>query len=199
LFFSKFWIGGTGRELLRIHGDSVALTAVYVMTSREAHLSGIFYLPLHTIMSERNISHERVSDHLKILHQEGFCLYDPDTEIIFIKNMGKYQARGFEKIKDSRVQCTWYHLNSLPETYLKTEFIKHYKLTDVETTRGDDFWRFLIEASGGRDKTNTPIKNGNEIEKGKGIEKDSRRRGVKGALTGRSDLGPFSDSGGCHE
>jgi hypothetical protein len=69
----RFFIAGTGNQILREHGREVALTALYLIAGPHSHMCGLYYLPTGTAADELGISTERFDRDLAILEGIGFC------------------------------------------------------------------------------------------------------------------------------
>lgn len=123
---SRFWIGGTGRKVLRQHGQRTALTALYLVTSPHSHMSGLYYLPLALAASELCITEGELLDDIRALEEVGFARYDGDAGIVWVINMLAHQVSRAWNERDSRAKTIRLHLQGLPETRLLHAFCTRY-------------------------------------------------------------------------
>ena len=131
LFYSRFWIGGTGRELVRRHSRDHVLVALYLITGPSAHMSGIYYLPFAAITEHTGIGAAKVKRILTDLERLGFCRYDPAASLIWVVTMGRWQmgAKWYGTGRDSRLKNVQLHLRGLPRSVLVAEFLDHYGIS----------------------------------------------------------------------
>lgn len=86
----KFWTGHTGREI-RDKGRDHQVLALYLLTSPQANMIGLYYLPVAYAVHETGISAARIPTVLADLEEVGFCKYDHESEVVWVVNMARLQ------------------------------------------------------------------------------------------------------------
>ncbi len=127
---SRFFIAGTGRRLIRVHGHQVALAALYLTASPHSHMSGIYYLPVGTAADELGISPEEFLSIVGILERERFCQYDREASVMFVLTMLAHQVSRDWKAGDKRIRTIEGHLAALPKSDLIAIFRHRYGMPD---------------------------------------------------------------------
>lgn len=140
----NFW---RDREIKALPNEE-KLFLIYVITGPHAHVSGIYFLPKAYIVNDLAFSEKLIDrcidtlskgyrrgiDMVSIGYQKGidtksdekFILkYDSDKEIIWIRNMLRYQVF-HKKVSPKIVSAVRNHLLSLPISWLNHEFSKYY-------------------------------------------------------------------------
>jgi hypothetical protein len=84
-----FWIGETGRRL-REDGATQRL-ALYLLSGPNAHMIGLYYLPLATMAEETGLSKRACERALHRLAELGFAQWDPNTQTVFVVEMASHQ------------------------------------------------------------------------------------------------------------
>ncbi|AFL76404.1 hypothetical protein [Thiocystis violascens] len=125
---SRFFIAGTGQRLTRDHGREVAFTAIYLTACPHSHMAGIYYLSPGMAANELHITEGRFLADVEILEREGFCRYDRNACVIWIRSMMGHQVSSAWKAGDTRMKTIRLHLEALPDTPLILEFQRHYRL-----------------------------------------------------------------------
>jgi hypothetical protein len=97
----QFWTGTTGRAL-RGNPDA-QLLALYLMTGPASSMTGIFYLPLTTIVFETGIPAGRARTAFKRLAAEQAAQYDEDAALVFVPNMARFQIGEKLNPRDNRI------------------------------------------------------------------------------------------------
>ncbi len=87
---TAFWTDPKVR-LLPTLGRTLLL---YFITNPHTHVSGIYYLPKHVIAHETGISDRALDTLSDTLSSAGFCAFDPARELVWVKNMMRYQGKG---------------------------------------------------------------------------------------------------------
>lgn len=88
-FSSTFWTRGTGKEL---RGNHLAQAiAAYLFTAPTANMIGLYYLPVGTIAHDVGCSLEGACQTLRDLCERGFCVYDEESETVFVRSMAPRQ------------------------------------------------------------------------------------------------------------
>ena len=132
LFYSRFWIGGTGRELVRRHGRDHATVAIYLFTAPGAHMAGLYYLPISTNAEHTGISTPKVRRILADLEYAGFARYDGTASLVWVVTMARWQISEALRDRDNRVRGLRRYLKSLPRSVLVDDFRRHYAL-EIDT------------------------------------------------------------------
>lgn len=86
-----FWTGQTGRKL-RSLGPECQLLGLYLITTHHANMIGLYYLPLAYVHADTGISLEGACKGLARLTEAGFCLYDSESEWVFVVEMARFQV-----------------------------------------------------------------------------------------------------------
>jgi hypothetical protein len=86
----KFWTGETGQALTR-RGSEALVVALYLMTSPHSNMLGLYYQPILYLAEETGLSPEGASKGLDACVEEGFCLYDRATKMVWVIEMASYQ------------------------------------------------------------------------------------------------------------
>lgn len=97
----KFWTGETGKAI-RKRGPEGVVVAMYLMTSPHSNMVGLFYQPLLYMAHETGLGLEGASKGLRICIEEGFCLYDEASEMVWVMEMAKFQIGERLKANDNR-------------------------------------------------------------------------------------------------
>lgn len=86
----QFWTGKTGRKM-RGNGPLQAV-AHYLFTCGSATMTGLYYVPVPTIVHETGHSLATVTAALRWLARDGFSHYDFDLALVFVKGMVVHQV-----------------------------------------------------------------------------------------------------------
>lgn len=136
----QFWIGKTGKAL-RKHGLEAQLVGLYLMTSPHANMLGLYYVPKTFIAHETGLGMEGA---LKGLHgciDAGFCLYDDDSEMVWVVEMARFQIADQLKDKDLRIKGVQNEYDSLTENPYLAAFFDMYADAFCMTSKRGDFAR----------------------------------------------------------
>lgn len=117
----KFWTGETGRALREAGPDAQRL-AFYLITSPNANMIGLYYLPMPTLCHEVGITFEGASKALRRVVELGFCSYDDTHEVVWVHEMARWQIGNAIKPKDNRVKA----ILKMLETYSKCSLVKGF-------------------------------------------------------------------------
>ena len=121
----SFWIGDTGKKL---RGDANAqVLALYLMTSPHSRMSGVFHCPIMYMAHETGITLEGASKALQRLYEVGFCMYEEDTETVFVIRMAAYQVGESLKDTDNRVIGLHKEYQKMHEGPIKSRFYATYR------------------------------------------------------------------------
>jgi hypothetical protein len=122
--YPQFWDGKTGKQFRKM-GAETQVIALYLITCRHAHMSGIYYLPKQTITYETGQTRKSVDLVLRRLTEAGFAFYDDESEFIWVKEMLFWQVKEL-KPDDHRVKGVVKWCNSLPNLTFTTQFRERY-------------------------------------------------------------------------
>lgn len=120
----QFWIGKTGKELRK--SPEGLIVAMYLITCPHAHMLGIFYVPVLYIATETGLGMEGASKGLQSAIDAGFCSYDPVTEMVWVREMAKYQVATELKVTDNRCKGIQKDYEALPDNPFLSAFYDKY-------------------------------------------------------------------------
>lgn len=139
-----FWIGKTGRAL-RKYPDAQRV-AIYFMTAPSSEMTGVFYCPLASILNDVGLFEapskpltspsqggvssydsplEGVKSAIVKLMELGFCVYDFESEFVFVTEMARWQIGESLKEKDNRIVGVKKSVKSMPKP-LASLFLARY-------------------------------------------------------------------------
>lgn len=105
---------------------------LYLITNPHAHVSGIYYLPDVTITHESSIKPDALNTLWDTLSGTGLAFRDQNSEVVWVKNMFRYQGSG-EKL----VAAAAIHLGTLHNSCLVPKFMEYYpSVAKVAKRRG---------------------------------------------------------------
>ncbi len=144
----RFWIGETGRKLRKF--PDAQRIAMYLLTAPMADMTGVFYCPVATILndvgapcepllnSSKGLSSpsegastpldrgfEGVKKALLTLQELGFCVYDFESEYVFVKEMARWQIAPRLKPSDNRSKGLRKTVENMPNP-MRARFIARY-------------------------------------------------------------------------
>ena len=119
----SLWTGKTGRAL-RGNPDAM-LVRDYLLTGPMASMTGVYYCSVYYICADVGLTPEAVNQALQSLISVGFCLYDWNSEWVFVKNMARFQVAQELKAPDKRVIQLRKDVEQMPEPF-KSMFIDEY-------------------------------------------------------------------------
>jgi len=121
----SIWTGETGRSM---RGDpSAQITALFLVTCQHASMIGIFHCPPIFIAYETGLALESVLQAIQRLSTLGFCEYDASREIVWVREMAKYQIAPQLKRNDNRVAGIIKEFRKIPDCQIKQSFYDRYK------------------------------------------------------------------------
>ncbi len=123
----QFWTGKTGKAIRQIVQEDELLglrcrvLAAYLLSSPNANMIGLYYLPIPTMAHETGIPLEGASKALRRLSEGdiGFCSYDEESEFVWIPKMARFQIAETLKEKDNNVA----HVKKLLEQAHHTQYV----------------------------------------------------------------------------
>ncbi len=115
---AAFWTDPKVKKL-----DSAGkLLFLYLITNPNTHVSGIYVLPLRYAAADLGISLNTLSANLDTLSGLGLCAVDRATEVVWVRNMMRFQGRGEKNLKSAA-----YHVaEDLHGSYLCDQFLDEY-------------------------------------------------------------------------
>ena len=144
----RFWIGETGRKLRKF--PDAQRIAMYLLTAPMADMTGVFYCPVATILNDvgapceplaypsKGLStpsegaltpldrgFEGVKKALLTLQELGFCVYDFESEYVFVKEMARWQIAPKLKPSDNRSKGLRKTVENMPNP-MRARFIARY-------------------------------------------------------------------------
>lgn len=144
----RFWIGETGRKLRKL--PDAQRVAMYLLTAPMADMTGVFYCPVATILNDvgapceplaypsKGLStpsegaltpldrgFEGVKKALLTLQELGFCVYDFESEYVFVKEMARWQIAPKLKPSDNRSKGLRKTVENMPKP-MRARFIERY-------------------------------------------------------------------------
>ena len=144
----RFWIGETGRKLRKL--PDAQRVAMYLLTAPMADMTGVFYCPVATILNDVGApceplaypseglstpsegalttldrGFEGVKKALLTLQELGFCVYDFESEYVFVKEMARWQIAPKLKPSDNRSKGLRKTVENMPNP-MRARFIARY-------------------------------------------------------------------------
>ena len=104
--------------------NDTRLAALYLLTCPHNNTEGLFRLPVLFAQYELDWEPERVTHALNELEAIGFILWDPDNDLIFIRNAMKWQTPAGHK----SILGAFRKLQEAPTSWLLPEFLDMTKL-----------------------------------------------------------------------
>ena len=147
----KFWTGETGSALAS-RGSEALVVALYLMTSPHSNMLGLYYQPILYIAEETGLSPEGASKGLQACMEEGFCLYDAATKMVWVIEMAGYQIASKLFPTDKRCKGIQKDYNSLPNNPFLSQFFDYYESNFHLTARRE----FEIKQKGLQAKIASP-------------------------------------------
>ncbi len=121
----QFWTGRTGK-LIRSLGHEAQVLALYLMTGPNANMIGLYYLPIPTMAHETGSPLEGASKALRSLCEVDFCAYDEDAEVVWVREMARFQIGESLDGKDKRIAGVMREFESVPKSRLHNDFWSRY-------------------------------------------------------------------------
>jgi hypothetical protein len=122
----KAWHGDT-LKALRKRGAKALLVGLYLMTSPSSNMLGIFPQPILYMAHETGLGEEGAMEGLRACLEEGFCDYDPDSEVVWVFEMARYQIASELKASDLRCKGIQKEYDALPNNPFLADFFDHYQ------------------------------------------------------------------------
>ena len=129
----KMWHGKTMKALRK--SQEGLLVGVYLMTSPQSNMLGLFMQPIMYMAYETGMTLEGASKGLKHCIEAGFCSYDEESEFVWVHEMAKYQIADELKASDLRCKGIQKEYEGLPENPFLSAFFDRYADSFHMTTR----------------------------------------------------------------
>ncbi|MES3041833.1 MAG: hypothetical protein V4730_11880 [Pseudomonadota bacterium] len=111
--------------------------ALYLMTSPNSNMLGLFSQPILYMAHETGLGQEGTLKGLKACIEVGFCCYDEDTEMVWVYEMAKYQIASELKPSDLRCKGVQKDYDALPDNpFLAAFFDRYSKPFHMDKQRG---------------------------------------------------------------
>lgn len=120
----QFWTGKTGKTL-RGHMEA-QIVALYLMTSPHSTMIGVFHLPKLYLAHETGLTMEGASKGLQRCIDSGFCVYDEETETVFVVEMAAHQVGEVLKPGDLRAKGIFKQYAAIADTPIGRAFSERY-------------------------------------------------------------------------
>ncbi|MFP5467910.1 MAG: hypothetical protein ACLGG8_10355, partial [Gammaproteobacteria bacterium] len=120
----KMWHGGTMKALRRV--PEGVIVAMYLMTSPQSNMLGLFSQPILYMAHETGLGFEGASKGLRHCVEVGFCSYDEDSEFVWVHEMAKYQIANEIKASDNRSKGIQKEYDGLPDNPFLGPFFDRY-------------------------------------------------------------------------
>ena len=123
----QFWNGKTGKAL-KAKGPEAVIVALYLLTCPHANMLGLYYVSKTYIAVDTGLGFEGASKGLQWAFEAGFCAYDEDTEVVWVKEMASYQIADRLEVKDLRCKGIQKEYDALPDNPYLRGFYEKYAL-----------------------------------------------------------------------
>ena len=122
---SRFW---TGRTAVRMRTQPIETRAVafYLATAPTSHMTGLYYITVGTIAGDLGITTRRVVKALQWLSSDGYCYWDDDNSVVWVRQMARHQIGASLEARDNRVTAILDQLREYKHSPLAGEFVRHY-------------------------------------------------------------------------
>ncbi|MES2105634.1 MAG: hypothetical protein V4634_16560 [Pseudomonadota bacterium] len=132
----KFWISGTG-EKLREEGWQSQMVALYLMSSPQANMTGLYYLPKPFMLAETGLTSANLAVGLQGCIRAGFCQYDEKSRMVWVHELARFQIGAKLKPRDKRAIGVQTEYDSLPDNpFLKAFYDKYVVSLCMNRCRG---------------------------------------------------------------
>lgn len=121
----QFWIGETGRAIRKL-GAEAQVVALYLLSNPHATMLGLYYLPFGFLAHETGIPVEAASRAIQELTVVGFCDYDHDAEVVWVKEMARFQIGDQLDAADKRCKGIAKEYANLPGNRFLGAFFDRY-------------------------------------------------------------------------
>ena len=125
LIASRFWTGQTAVRM-RKQPNETRVVAFYLVTAPTSHVTGLYTITIGTIADDLGITAGRVVKALQWLSNDGYCRWDDDNSVIWVRQMARHQIGVSLEARDCRVTAILAHLREYQHSPLVHEFVRHY-------------------------------------------------------------------------
>lgn len=115
---SAFW---TDPKIRKLSADA-KLLLLYFITNAHTHVSGIYYAPRLLIQHETGLTGKAIDTLCDTLSKLELCRFDRALELVWVKNMMRYQGRGDKNLKSAAHHVT----EDLHYSPLIADFLEYY-------------------------------------------------------------------------
>lgn len=120
----KMWHGGTMKALRRT--PEGVIVAMYLMTSPQSNMLGLFSQPVLYMAHETGLGFEGAMKGLRACVEAGFCSFDEASEFVWVHEMAKYQIANEIKASDNRCKGIQKDYDALPDNPFLGAFFDRY-------------------------------------------------------------------------
>lgn len=129
--YPTFWKGFTGKRLRR--KKDAQLAAAYLQTCESSHMIGLYRLELHVLCHETGLTEEEAIAALGVLADEKFAFYDQEHEIVWVREMARFQMgeelnKGDKRIRGTELELERFRGSPFFNAFLE-RYAKPFKLT----------------------------------------------------------------------
>lgn len=121
----RFWTGHTGRKV-RAAGAEAQLVALYLLSSPQANMIGLYYQPIPTLSHETGLSPEGASKALRRLGELDFAYYDEAEEVIWVPEMARHQIAEHLKPNDNQIKAVEKEVEKYRKSRFYAAFVEKY-------------------------------------------------------------------------
>lgn len=121
---AKFWITPLAKSLRG--NPSAQVVALYLKTGPHANMIGLYHCPVGYIAQDTGIPLEGASKALASLSEGGYCEYDADTEVVFVRDMAGEQIGESLLPTDKRVKAVIKQWQACSSDALQRAFHSRY-------------------------------------------------------------------------
>lgn len=130
-----FWTGETGRAI-RKRGSEAVIVALYLVSSPGSNMLGLYYQPIMYMAHETGLGIDGATKGLRACIEVGFCDYDGDTEMVFVKEMAAWQIADDLKPADLRCKGIQKDYEALPDNpFLEAWWLRYRKAFHLTSRR----------------------------------------------------------------
>lgn len=114
---SAFWLDKDTKPL----SPQAKLVFLYLITNPHAHVSGIYYLPAVLIPKETGLEKRKADEAMAALWDADLISYDDESEVVWVRNMMRYQGRGEKNERSAARQ-----IESIRAPHIVDSFLSEY-------------------------------------------------------------------------
>lgn len=121
----EFWVGATG-SAMRDAGPIVGFVALYLISCPHARATGLYRLPLAYAATDTGLEESKISKALEVLEGIGFVERDESIDLIWVREMGRFQVGETLKGGDRRKPWAIKQLAPYKGSKLYPRFLERY-------------------------------------------------------------------------